>query len=311
MLELPEIGTARSTREHNSELDIVTDWIEGSVLFIEGSLSLPDIMDVLLEKKLYDNQDFAAQFLESVWSELRFRQKLLGEGSPYNITTTRIESIRKWEDNAAHAFCILLSLQAWYPKWARQFGRNFTIQGELFERLTKESLQLQFGNWNVHLTGWSKSNTKKLINAVEGIADMLFEKIGDVKRWANPKANEIGLDILYFKPFLDNRPSIPLFMLQCASGKDWEDKLKTPDLDLWEKVIDFGSKPQKAFSMPFALLEKKFLKKCILVKGVLLDRYRILSPYSVSPVWISPDLNQKIVEWMLPRVKKLPILEPK
>lgn len=306
MLELPETGTARSTREHNSELDVVCDWIEGSVLFVEESLSLPDIMETLLEKKLYDNQDFAAQFLESVWTELRFRQKLLGVGSPYKITTTRIECIRKWEENAAHAFCILLSLQAWYPKWARQFGKNYNAQGALFELLTKESLQIQFGNWNFHLTGWSTTNTKKLINAVEDIANMLFEKLGDVDRWANPKANEIGLDVLYFKPFSDNRPSIPLYMLQCASGKDWEDKLKTPDLDLWEKVIDFGSKPQKAFSLPFALLEKKFLRKCILVKGVLLDRYRILAPYSLSPDWISPELNKEIVKWMLPRINKLP-----
>ena len=49
----------------------------------------------------------------------------------------------------------------------------------------------------------------------------------------------------------------PLFS-QCASGANWDKKLKTPDLQIWQKIISFTTIPKRGFSLPFALLKNEF-----------------------------------------------------
>lgn len=216
-----------------------------------------------------------------------------------------------WQQAAAHAFCVLLSLAKWYPDWARQFGSDHTDQGELFEQVTKESVVAQFQGWSVHQTGWSKSRTKKLDAVVAKVADLLREPKGDVATWAGTSGNEAGLDLVCLHPLCDDRAGRPAFFFQCASGGNWKDKLRTPSLELWRKLIQFTATglPTKAFSTPFAFLDEEFRRNCNLVDGLLMDRYRLLAASNHDPNWLSAKLKADISKWSEPRVKKLPPAE--
>ena len=121
-----------------------------------------------------------------------------------------------------------------------------------------------------------------------------------------PEANEAGLDLLCYRPFVDNRVGIPVYLIQCASGGNWKSKLKTPDITDWRRYIQFAARPGKAFSMPFALLDDDFLKCCGKADGMLLDRCRLLTSADCEDNWISDELKKRIINWMLPRVSKLP-----
>ena len=153
-------------------------------------------------------------------------------------------------------------------------------------------------------------NPRRLGAIVADVAARLGETTGDIIRWSRQKANEAGLDLLCFRPFPDGRVGVPVYLIQCASGGDWHTKLKTPDLRIWTKVIDFAADPKKAFSMPFALSASDFTFHCNLVDGLLLDRYRLLAPGQAQREWITPQLTTELVAWARPRVAALPINEP-
>lgn len=307
MLAIPTKGIHRSIRKHNVDLEVICDWIEGSALFEDDEeLSASDVIDVLIEGEIYDEQDFAWQIVSDAWSELRRRQGWLRNGSPIEITNYRLRRLCGWQEVPAHSFCLALALAKWYPHWARPFGNDFTEQGQLFELVTKESLQRLFGGWEIYQTGWTRTNTQKLSKVVAEVADRLGERTGEIERWTGPKAKEAGLDLLCYRPFPDNRVGVPVYLMQCASGGDWDRKLHTPNLLIWEKVVVFTSSPKKAFAMPFALLDDGFPRTCNLIGGMLIDRYRLLSPARDDRNWVPDQLKERLIAWLEPRVAQLP-----
>lgn len=309
MLALPTPGISRSVNVHNVELDVLCDWLESSVLFEEEELSATDVVDVLLEEHFYDDSDMASEIVSSAWTELLRRQSWIPEGSPFLIAGHRISRMRTWRQVPAYSFCLLLSLSKWYRSWARQFGSDYTEQGELFEELIKESLIQQFRDWHIIVTGWSRTRGMRLTNVVHEIANELGESIGNISRWTGERAKDAELDLVCYRPFADRRVGIPVYLLQCASGTDWENKLHTPRLEIWKRLIEFTAEPKKAFATPFALLDAAFFQSCNLVNGMLIDRYRILAAGGRKKNWVSPALRERLVAWSKCRIARLPRLE--
>jgi hypothetical protein len=306
MLAMPDTGMGYSVKKHNVKLDVICDWLEGSTLFAdEEALSQSEVVDVLLEEEVYREQDFAWEMTQNAWGELIRRQYGIAEGASFSISSNRITRRRSWQDACAHSFCVLLALAKWYTGWAKQFGSDYIEQGELFEKLTKESLELQFSGWKIYQTGWSRTSPKKLADVVDEVTNQLGESKGDLKTWAKPFAHEAGLDLLCYRPFPDGRVGVPVYLMQCASGGDWEDKLHTPDLKVWKKIVLFAARPMKAFATPFAFLDDDFRRNCNVVDGMLLDRYRLLAACSSDNDWVSEQLRERIITWANPRITAL------
>jgi hypothetical protein len=307
MLKIPTKGVSRSTHTHNVSLDVFCDWIEGSILFVDDELSSTDVVDALTEDQIYDDQDMASEIVSDAWAELRRRESCVGNGSPFTVGGLRItRQYDSWQDTPAHSFCVLLSLAKWYREWARPFGSDYTEQGALFEDLTKESLEKLFSGWHIHQTGWTRTRTNRLAAVVDQVADHLGESKGVIERWTRPTANEAGLDLLCYRPFPDRRVGVPVYLMQCASGGDWEGKLHTPNLNIWRHIVQFAAIPKKAFATPFAFLEDEFIRNSALVDGMLLDRYRLLSVADTEEEWVSRPLRRRIIRWARPRVRTLP-----
>lgn len=310
MLALPMRGIARSVEAHNVDLDVLSDWIEGSVLFTyenDEKLSKVEAVDLLCEAQVYERQEFAWEIVSDAWGELRRRRAAMGVDTyPLHLEEDTAAHLVDWKTTPAHSFCLTLSLAKWYPDWARNFGRNFTEQGELFELMTQQALEALFDGWRFHRTGWARTRTSRLANVVAEVASLLSETIGRVERWTKPTANEAGLDLLCYRPFLDGRVGVPVYLLQCASGGDWEGKLHTPRLEIWRKIVEFAAMPRKAFATPFSFLDRDFVINCGLVDGLLLDRYRLLSAGAINPNWLSADVVERMVAWIEPRMVALP-----
>lgn len=307
MLTLPTRGISRSIKKHNVELDVFCDWIEGSVLFVDEELSSSDIVDALREDNVYESQDMAAEMVGNAWTELKRRAQCMEPGVAFTIEGRRISrQFASWEETPAQSFCLVLSLAKWYRDWANAFGSDYTEQGSLFEDLTKESLERLFGGWTIHQTGWARTRVNNLRAVVEDVGRHLGETLGEIERWTRPRAKEAGLDILCYRPFPDKRAGIPVYLMQCASGGDWEGKLHTPKLSTWNKVITFTIPPQKAFATPFAFLEDDFRINSNSVEGMLLDRCRLLSVDAGEADWVSASLGARIIAWAAPRIASLP-----
>jgi hypothetical protein len=308
MLGLPEKGALPSKTKHNCDVQIFCDWIEGTLLFSEGRLSGSDILDFLHENSIYTDQDFTWEFINDLFSEITHRQTLLGEGYPFAFTNSKSLKVKgKWEDYIPYAFCLVLSLVKPYPKWARKFGADFTEQGALFELFSADALKHTFAGWTVHSTGWGPATAAKLPDIVAELTRILGEDIGNVERWTKKAAKEVGLDLVCFRSFDDGRPNQPTYFLQCASGKDWVDKLKSPDLDRWGNIITFTVRPNRAVVMPFTVDNDDFRIKANTTAGLLLDRLRLLGPGRLKRDWLDQAVSKKVEKWLKPRIKALPV----
>ena len=300
MLALPEKGVRTSTRRHNSRVDVLADWIEGSVLFSQARISMSDVKDELCDHEVYSSQDFAAEFVDILWAELRRR---IGGGglAALAIDGRGIERTRPWQDTPAHGFCLVLALREWYSLADGPYAE----QGELFEKLTERSLRAR--GWRLLRTGWSTTRVNQLRARVGMIASHLGEAEieGGIGRWTRQGAKDAGLDLVCDRPFADGRGGRPLFFVQCASGADWSDKVYTPDLRLWEKLIDFANGPVRGFALPYVLGDDELRRTASRVNGMVLDRLRLVAICEEGGDWLTPELREELVAWMDGRIAEL------
>ncbi len=306
MLPLPEAGVRLSRTVHNSDLQLFCDWIEGCLLFgNETRVSRTAIVDVLCEENIYDDQGFANAWLDEVWSELQRRKRLLDPGSPYDVTPRAIERKCVWKDVPAYSFCVLAPLMQRSKSWqtTQLPGNHYSSQGALFERISEESFRI--AGWNTLSTGWSARTASRLPSVVTAVA----AKTGEPERpnWAanvQVNANEAGLDVIFFRSFTDGRCGFPVFLTQCASGADWDTKLHTPVLAVWEELVHFATPPQKAFTLPHSLAADELRRVTISVQGTVFDRYRLHCGRPLK--WCSPALRSDLHRFLAPIIRQLP-----
>lgn len=306
MLTIPDNGFTRSVNVSRMKTEIVSDWVEETVLFGQEELSTTDVSDVLMENDLCANETVAEEIVNNAWNELGRRIRWTNRTYSIEIDGRFVRPIKEWEESIAHVFCLLLSLAPNYSWWTSEFGRSYVDQGELFEMVTKASLEAQLDEkWTVIQTGWTRSNPQGLSAVVSQISNHLNENPRQMPSWVNTQSKELGLDLLCVRNFPDNRPGIPVYMLQCASGDDWTDKLFTPKLGRWKKIIDFYSHPIRGMAIPFCINDDDFMSSSLDVEGLFLDRCRILNAAASNPEWLSDELGGRLADWCRPRINQI------
>lgn len=305
MVILPTKGITASSTIHRSDINIVSDWIEITVICSDDAVSRVEIIDRLIEEEIYNDQNFAAEFVSIVWNEIKRRSKLCGASYLLEIDSEWIRSTSTWEAKPEHLFCLVLSLSTDYDWWTKDFGSDYTEQGLLFEKLTMESLRTTSIGWKVELTGWSKTKAERLKDIVTQVSEIIGDGPVDFKYWDPNIGGDLGLDLLLYRPFPDNRKGFPYMLIQCASGANWDEKLSTPNLHIWEHLINPITTPLKGFAMPFCLSESEFHKSCVDNCGMFLDRCRLLEAGRIKEEWLSEETKLEIIAWLQPRLKNL------
>ena len=301
MLSIPK-GFQRSVSAHNIDVATFLDWVETTTLVAQEELSPTDIIEYLIEEHLYDEQDFAAEFVSLQWVDLKTRLSWLGHHSPISFKDRWMVRRLNWTEVPAHSFCLVVSFGPRYDGWTAEFGADYTEQGELFELITKAAMEVRFDGWKFLHTGWRKDYASRLPDVVGNLTSHIDERVGHVDDYASIRANDAGVDLVWHLPFSDNRGGAPVYLAQCASGKNWVDKVNEPNLNEWTKIVDFAGVPSKAFSLPFSLSESDLRRQGVRAKGLLLDRYRLLAHSVAENEWVPATLRHDLVTWLEPRV---------
>jgi len=309
MLALPDKGMSRSVNEHNVNLDVLCDWIEASIVFDDDELSKSYVTDILIEEQIYRNQDFAAERVSDAWAIVARRMDYLARPLGISVSGNRIIRKDEWDQFPAYAFCLALSCVELYSELPSPWGENYVEQGSLFEELAEESLEQTLQGWTVKRVGWSSSNNPiPLSDEIQGIISDLNEKEGaDAGLHLTTTTKDLGLDLLAYLSFGDQQPSIPILLVQCASGSNWTSKRHTPDMDLWKKVVCFNSEPVRGFVIPFGFADNlQFRRDAAPVNGLFVERYRLLKPFRQNRYEVSGALNSQLEGWTRPRMDLLP-----
>lgn len=296
MIVIPDKGLAPSVKKHNCDTLIVADWILSSALFGEADVSRSDITDTLMDNQVYQEQDFCSQFIDQVWQYLNdFFIDAPSESLKIDGRAIRFE--KNWKHDLGLTYCLIASIRQLYDKWASDNFSDYLVQGAILESLTKISLSNVHPNLKFSTTGWSGINSnQKFSDLVRQICDEARFSQRDLALWDNGKVKDLGLDVYGFLPGLGSRPGTNFMMYQCASGSNWTEKRKTPDLDIWEDIIKFYTSPTRGMAIPFFVDDETFKKSLVHIQGPLLDRTTLLSRIENKEIPI--DLKNQIEDWV-------------
>jgi hypothetical protein len=313
MLVLPEKGFRRSVKKHNCDLNIVCDWLEATLAIDEEEISHGTVEDILAEQDIYDSGDgdaklLRADFIEQIWQEMSRRSSLAGAAALYKVDRQVITRTADLEAALPASFLVLLCCSEYYAELGTGAFANWGKTGDLFEQFCLQSIAAQ--GWSVTRTGWaSATGAKKLAGTVEKISAATGEKLKNeawVERYKDK--NEAGCDLVGFLEFPDQRTGRPLVLIQCAAGADYEDKLGTPDVGLWNKLIGFSTSPVKGFCTPRSFCDdSRFLVIAGQVNGWLMERYRLLLPFARGAV-VGEPLAGELRVWIEARTQAIPRL---
>ncbi len=305
MLTLPEERFARSVKKHNVDLVALADWIEASAVFLQEPVSMSDVIDLLCEEGVYDDQDFASERVDEAWDLLRENAEALGPNALVTVTDRTVEPVGAWSERPATALVLALSIAPMYAGLRAHLKDKYAEQGALFERVAQAALVAR--GWSVHLTGWQAGmEAQKFGDLIDGVQHFLFEPLRvPAAEELLSSANDAGLDLVCVWPFQDARPAAPALFVQCASGANWKTKLKTPDPEVWQKLIAFIVTPTRAIAIPFLLDGEVFKKSAMLQSGVLIDRLRLLRDLGAPDAWLDADTRTGLVTWLEPKLAGL------
>ena len=291
--------------ESEGETTIYADWVESSVLFSEECFSKSDVRDFFHEENTFKREG-SDQMVDDIWNELSRRRRLLSKAFPVKTVNSRVVPIKKWQSCPAYAFCLLLSYAKSNTKWEQQSCKDYQVQGELFEYVTKAALEKLLTIWNVDRIGWSQDHPETMRTQIISICERLLEKIGTEQPTVNDKDG--GVDIMCYRTFADQRGNYPIFFVQCATGKNWIDKRTINTLNLWRNWINFkaGNLLSRGFAVPFSLCDETFRQTQMRVDGLILDRIRLFAHKSPESEWLPRELREKITLWIGEKLATLP-----
>ena len=271
-------------------------------MFLEEELSQTAVVDHLVEEQVFEDQDSASEFVLSAWTGLQRRLSWLGSYSPIVFKDRWMLRRLDWQDVPAHSYCLVVSLGSKYEDWHATFGSNYTEQGRLFESITRAAMESRFSGWRFLQTGWSRDNASKLAAVIDDLISAIDERMGNPDDYLDTEAKDAGVDLVWHLRFADARGGAPIYLAQCASGKNWVDKVNEPNIKEWTKIVDFAAPPSKAFSLPFSLSERELRRQSNRAGGLLVDRYRLLAQDSSESVWLPKPLRRELIDWLIPRI---------
>ena len=308
MLAFPQIASWYSADQSNVDELALADWLEAIVLFDETRVSKNAVVDILLEEQICpsDAQDLAYEIATDGWAELLRRQRWGGIPASVTIDDAGIEIGDEADRSTLWQFFVLLSVLKLYPDWAERH-RNYTVQGDTFERVVDALCPVLLPGWESYRTGWSPNETKDIPGIVRELCKRLnVSGAANLSRWVGPKTKDGGLDIVCYRPFADAREALPTFFLQCASGRNWRDKVHTPNADTWQKYLDAAVKPSTGIVAPFVVDDKDLRLAALTGQVIVLDRLRMLSATRDVQFSMEEDLCHDVQKRMQPRVDDLP-----
>jgi hypothetical protein len=242
----------------------MADWVEFVTLSRETPFKRGDLQPALAQENI-DDADTTEQ---DVWHELERRGDLFGQNWPLRISGNRITRRRPSPvPLALYRFLCLLS-----------FGPLEGKDRTLFEVVVAMVISPFTGRPGLHIGApASKGMDPSFRERVKRYGELSGLLPTEIKAAPLSDDKDLGVDAVTWFSFADPRGAHLHFLVQCATGEDWEDKLHDIDLKVWQDHIAWGVSPVRAFAVPLvlALPEAKWVRTAR-KGGLILDRPRLI-----------------------------------
>lgn len=236
----------------------MADWVELSVLFSESGrasdadvLRATSVLDEPDHRAVADDAELSGEVIEeeilesgledrraSIWSELAFRQQVLAEAYPFELTATaqggwvlRLRpGIADEHAAAVTAYCGALVMAAFRQGHISKRASDAGVFSDLVKRIPKlfqglavvaSSKLLDEAYW----FGWPRLDASGFLDAVKSVRDLIG--LGLLREPASTTAVNLKdgtIDLIAWRRFRDHLYGALVIYGQVASGNNWRSK---------------------------------------------------------------------------------------
>jgi hypothetical protein len=257
----------------------VADWVELSALARKAAFKRGDLKSAIASEDV-THSDVLEQ---SVWHELEQRATFLGPRWPLRLHGNRLT--RRTPSPVSldlyRFFCFL------------GIGSIEHDDRVLFEVAVAQLISALTGTPGLHLGAPASEGMdpsfRKRVEVYQSTSRLLDKEI---KAAPLPDDKDLGLDGVTWRRFSDERGADLHFLVQCATGDDWQTKLHDINLTVWADHIHWAVTPVRMFAVPTVISqdEAKWVRTSR-KGGLILDRPRLVE-LALSVTISSPLLAQ-------------------
>ncbi len=254
----------------------VADWVEFFIVTEKKHSSKEQIRSFL---ESATGEDCESTHLDSIWAELKRREMLYGDFTPYIIKKNIITAEIRWSKRPEYLFWLMLSIA----------GNTESVQntGKLFERTSNIAVD-QYLNGRSILRGFPTQKKIKMHDLAKDIDERFRSEP------SSPHEKDSKADVIAWKPFKDGRSGQVILLVQCATGKNWRSKTTELNLRRWASYIDWASSPLRCFTLPRVITTDTY-HETSLDGGIIFDRarlYRLLGEAQLKDRFLRKDLRE-------------------
>lgn len=242
------------------KIEYVSDWVEFTISYNKSKLSKAQLSRYVEEAGGSEPEE---SFINNVWNELKRRESVYCT-PPFKVESKVVSCVIDWERVPAYLVCLIFSVCGG--------TQGLSKSAKLFERITSQILEL-YGEFKTKIFGWPvrPSDPKDIKTRAELLAREMNERF--IEPPSADKKDDT-LDIAAWKPFHDKKSSQIVLLVQCATGRNWEQKSCELRINAWKQYIHWGCAPLCGFAIPFIVEEKKWIDLAR-DAGLIIDRIRI------------------------------------
>lgn len=247
--------------------------------------------------------EFSYQISDITWAEIERRHRVCGDDAgyyPFEVTKGSITLKDSWE-SSSYVFQLLLST------FGKDAGPPGTYGDRIFEHLSAHTGQSYLGGpqnlARQFRFAFPRPDNSGFETALKNLCREL--KCGKVKRNAAllGQQQDSHLDVVVWRPLLDEMEGQLIGFGQCATGKHWDAKLTElqPDNFANEWLDDrFHPDPFRMFFVP-RCIENRLWTHFTNIAGIIFDRCRT----SELARDLEGDLLEECKEWTLHVINRM------
>lgn len=256
----------------NDNIEYVADWIELYVNYNKKNLSKSTIRR-LTEESLGDCDE---GFIDSILGELETRENYYGKNKPFRLNDGKVIYLNKFNNDLIYRMCLILSMFG-----IEKRGDSIT---QSFEIISGNVVK-NYIDGDLIIAGFP--NNKSLNELLVDFCSQSFEIKGNREPFKTDK--DRGVDLICWKSFDDCRSNQIVLLIQCAAGKNWDNKKPVPTIT-WNNYINFHFHPIVGFTVPHIIKKNNWNNRGE-EYGILFDRGRICQYYSHGNTEVESEID--------------------
>lgn len=263
----------------------LADWLELTALAAaDRNRSIQDLVQVIRRSGTSDALDpdddeppsddrgseQSQAVAETAFAEIELREAGCSGTYPFRVSAQSIKA-KNGADASMYVFLLLLA------NFGHKAGPEGTNAVGLFDDLAAQAAESYFHGESYVFAFPRRVAPNGFADAVDDLCVQMGEGQGNRLRPNTKHQKDAKLDIVSWRAFEDGRPGKMIAFGQCATGKNWKDKLaELQPYTFYSQWLaqNPAVSPIRTFFMPFRVLDDDWLNVA-LQGGIVFDRCRL------------------------------------